>query len=211
MKHIGLFGGTFNPIHIGHLILAINVYTDFSLDELIFIPSKIPPHKSLGTPPEKRFEMVQLAINNLKYNFKVSNVELKRKGVSYTYKTLIHYRNIYKDDSISFVCGSDIFATIDKWENWNELFNLANFIVVNRKEMPFEVMYNLIPDELKKKIVENSEFSNALYGKIVLYKMDEIEISSTDIRGKLKDNKMPDFLTESVYKYICKNKLYQEV
>ena len=94
MKHIGLFGGTFNPIHIGHLILAINVYTDFSLDELIFIPSKIPPHKSLGTPPEKRFEMVQLAINNLKYNFKVSNVELKRKGVSYTYKTLIHYRNI---------------------------------------------------------------------------------------------------------------------
>ena len=77
--------------------------------------------------------------------------------------------------------------------------------------MPFEVMYNLIPDELKKKIVENSEFSNALYGKIVLYKMDEIEISSTDIRGELKDNKMPDFLTESVYKYICKNKLYQEV
>ena len=209
MKYIGLFGGTFNPIHTGHLTLAINVYNDFSLDELIFIPSKIPPHKNLGTPPDKRFEMVKLAINNLKHNFKVSKVELKRKGISYTYKTLTYYRRIYKEDSISFICGSDIFATIDKWENWNELFNLANFIVVNRKEMPFEVMHTLIPAELKERIVEKDEFSDALYGKIVLYKMGEIEISSTDIREKLRGNKMPEFLTENVYKYICKNKLYQ--
>jgi nicotinate-nucleotide adenylyltransferase len=211
LKHIGLFGGTFNPIHLGHLTLAINVYNDFALDELIFIPSKIPPHKSLGTPPEKRFEMVKIAIANLDYNFKVSDVELKRKGVSYTYKTLMYYRNIYKKDSISFICGSDIFATIDKWENWNKLFDLANFIVVNRKEMPFDVMCNLIPQELKERLVEKEDFSGSLYGKIILYKMGVIEISSTDIREKLRGNKMPEFLTENVYKYICKNKLYQEV
>jgi len=94
----------------------------------------------------------------------------------------LHYRNLYKNDSISFICGSDIFATIEKWEKWKELFDLANFIVVNRKEMPFDVMCNLIPDELKKRIVEKDEFPNYLYGKIVLYKMDVIEISSTNIR-----------------------------
>jgi nicotinate-nucleotide adenylyltransferase len=211
LKHIGLFGGTFNPIHLGHLTLAINVYKDFLLDELIFIPSKIPPHKNLGTPPEKRFEMGKIAIDNLHYNFTVSDVELRKKGVSYTYKTLIYYRSIYKDDSISFICGSDIFATIDKWESWNELFNLANFIVVNRKEMPFDLMHTLIPAELKERMVEKDKFSDALYGKIVLYKMGEIEISSTDIREKLRENIMSEFLTENVYKYICKNKLYQEV
>jgi nicotinate-nucleotide adenylyltransferase len=212
LKYIGLFGGTFNPIHIGHLTLAIKVYEDFSLDELIFIPSKIPPHKSLGTPPEKRYEMVKIAIGNLKkYNFKVSDVELKSKGVSYTYKTLLHYMDLYQRDSISFVCGSDIFATIEKWEKWNELFNLANFIVVNRKEMPFEVMCNMIPSELRKRIVAKEEFPNYLYGKIILHKMDVIEISSTNIREKLGGNEMPKFLTKDVYNYICKNKLYQEV
>ncbi|MDY6821075.1 MAG: nicotinate-nucleotide adenylyltransferase [Deferribacterota bacterium] len=212
MRHIGLFGGTFNPIHIGHIRLAINVYRDFKLDELIFIPAKIPPHKNLGsTPPEKRYEMVRISVKNLKYNFTVSDIELKNSGISYTYKTLEYYRSKYKNDILSFICGSDIFATINTWENWLELFNLANFIVVNRKEMSFDKMLAIIPNILKNKIVNKEEFKNEKYGKIILYEMDEIPISSSDIRDKLKRKEMKEFLTDEVYNYIEKNRLYQEV
>lgn len=212
MKHIGLFGGTFNPIHIGHLTLAINVYNSFKMNEYIFIPSKIPPHKNLGlTLPEKRYEMVLIAISNFSGNFKVSDIELKTRGISYTYKTLKYFRELYREDILSFVCGSDIFATIGHWQDWQHLFDFANFIIVNRKEMPFEFMMSKIPPTLRSNIIDLVDFNYEKYGKIILYHMDEIEISSTDIRNKFKNREIKKYLTKGVYEYINENNLYKEV
>ena len=212
IKQIGLFGGTFNPVHIGHIKLAKNVFREFNLDKFIFIPSKIPPHKNLGaTPPEKRFEMVSIAIESLSDSYCVSDFELKTKGISYTYKTLKHFRKVYKDDILSFITGSDIFATIGSWNNWSNLFDLSNFIVVNRSEMPFSRMLNLIPAQLDNKVIELNNFNNEKKGKIILHTMEEVVISSTDIRDKLQKKKVKDFLTSEVYNYIYKNKLYQEI
>ncbi|KAA0259453.1 nicotinate (nicotinamide) nucleotide adenylyltransferase [Deferribacter autotrophicus] len=210
---IVLFGGTFNPIHNGHIELAKKVYKDFNIDKFFFIPAKIPPHKNLGlVPAEKRFEMVKLALDFcLRGNFEVSDYELKQEGISFTYKTLKYFRKLYPDDILFFLTGSDIFATIETWQNWRELFKLSNFIVANRREMPFEKMMNIIPEELKSLVINFSDYVDQKEGAIILYKIDEIPISSTEIREKFKDKTIFSCLPNVVVDYIRKNKLYQEV
>lgn len=212
MKKIGLLGGTFNPIHIGHLNIAQAVYDNFKLDELHFIPSKIPPHKNLGlTPARDRYEMVKLAIENMKGNFFVSDFEIRKKGVSYTYLTLKHYRKNYPDAQLFFVTGTDIFATIQTWNNWTKLFELSNFIVINRKELSFVELFTKLPENILSIIRNLDNFENTLYGRVVIFKAKEIDISSTQIRNLLNTGEISSFLPESVVEYIRKKNLYKEV
>ncbi|MBZ4642401.1 MAG: nicotinate-nucleotide adenylyltransferase [Deferribacteres bacterium] len=212
MKKIGLLGGTFNPIHIGHLNIAQAVYDNFKLDELHFIPSKIPPHKNLGlTPARDRYEMVKLAIENMKGNFFVSDFEIRKKGVSYTYLTLKHFRKNYPDAQLFFVTGTDIFATIQTWNNWTKLFELANFIVINRKELSFVELFTKLPENILSIIRNLDNFENTLYGRVVIFKAKEIDISSTQIRNLLNSGEISSFLPKSVVEYIRKKNLYKEV
>jgi nicotinate-nucleotide adenylyltransferase len=212
LKKIGLFGGTFNPIHIGHLNVAKTVYDDFKLDKLYFIPSKIPPHKNLGpTTPKQRLEMVKLAVKNLEGNFIVSDYEIKKKGVSYTYLTLKYFRKRYRDDILFFITGTDIFATIDTWNNWEKLFELSNFIVVNRKELSFIDLFNIIPGKLLKIVRNIDTFENVKSGRIIIHRAKEIDISSTYIRDLIKTKEMKKFLPENVLNYIEKNEIYKGV
>ena len=119
MKKTGLFGGTFNPIHIGHAVLAERVYSYFKLDELIFIPSKLPPHKDTpGTTAEERYEMVELTANALGKGFSVSDYEIKSDGISYTHRTVCHWRREHPNDALFLITGTDIFITIGKWQEW---------------------------------------------------------------------------------------------
>ena len=211
-KRIGIFGGTFNPIHNGHTRLSQRVYEDFSLDKMYLVPSKIPPHKTANSvTAQQRFEMVKIAVEELEGNFDVSDFEISSEGVSYTYLTLNYFRQLYEEDILFFVTGSDIFATIETWHNWKELFDLSNFIVVNRPEIPFEEMVRMIPICLHSILTDINHFDDASHGRIILHQIPETKISSTEIRGSFKLNLWAEYLSKGVLDYIKKNSLYLEV
>ena len=208
-KRIGLFGGAFNPIHLGHTTLAQNVSKDFALDEFVFMPAKLPPHKTIkGATPRQRYEMAELTAALLGANFSVSDYEFKTEGISYSHRTVSYWREAYPDAALFFIAGSDIFATIETWQKWREIFCLSNFIVVRRDETPFEAMLNNVPIELHDKIIWRKEYGGDLYGKIILYEMNILAISSTHIRERTAENNCQEMLTENVHNYIQNNSLY---
>lgn len=211
MQRICLFGGTFNPVHNGHVALAKSVYRQFELDQMILMPSYISPHKCPDIlDAAHRIQMVQMSISHLEGSISVSNYEIENETVSYTYQTLAHYRSLYPDAALFFLTGTDIFATIETWKNWQELFDYANFIVVNRKEKSYEDMVKEIPESLVGRIHKGST-AETLSGSIYFYEMDEIPVSSTEIRQCLSQQNKNDFLPETVYKYIIENKLYGSI
>lgn len=205
---LGIFGGTFNPIHVGHVTLAGNVFKDFKLDKLFFVPSSIPPHKKDVISPELRLEMVELVAERLGKGFSASDFEVNSSEISYTYKTLKQFRTDYPDDELFFIAGTDIFATIESWQYWRDLFDLANFIIVNRSMVSFEELLKLMPLSLKERVTKSEDFDNDKNGKIIFYNMPEVVISSTEIRDMLDAEYRKANLPEDVYEFIRTNNLY---
>lgn len=198
MRKIGIMGGTFNPIHIGHLIAAQTSYEALNLDEIIFIPSGDPPHKTANSlvPAEQRFKMVKIAVEDNK-NFSVCNMEINRPGKTYTYDTLLELRKLYPDDIIYFIIGYDTLKEMDSWKDIKSVFKLCRFIVVNRGNTT-EDLYS----EIKRK----KENYNA---QIEIVKIPNIEISSTEIRDKVAEGKsIKYYLPEKVISYIENNTVY---
>ena len=181
---ICIFPGTFNPIHIAHLKMAEFALKNFNFEKIIFIPSYIPPHKEIESSLAKhRLNMVKLAISYNK-NFELSDIEYKSEGKSYTLITVQKIREIYNiNDRLNMIIGTDAFANIRSWYNVDELKNLVHFIVFQR-----DIIIN--PKEF-----EDFDFEFA--------PMDYIDISSTEIRQKQKQEKIT-----SVKEYINKNELY---
>lgn len=208
-KNICIFGGTFNPVHIGHVSLAMSVYKQFELDNMVIIPSNISPHKEINIlDPEHRMQMAQQAFAGKCSNISISDYEINSQGISYTYKTLEHYRKLNPEAALFFLTGTDIFATIKSWKNWRLLFEYANFIVVNRKEKTFADMMLEIPEELQSRFVTYNNLDSKS-GKIIYFEMKEVPVSSTEIRNDILCNKKNDFLPKVVYDYINKNNLYR--
>ncbi len=208
-KRIGLFGGTFNPIHLGHAALAQNVFIDFKLDELVLVPAKLPPHKNVtGATPRQRYDMAELTADVLGAGFSVSDYELETDGISYSYRTVSHWRGANPDAALFFTAGSDIFATIGTWQKWRDIFDLTNFVVVNREGMPFNTMLKIIPAELNSRVIQYKDYEVGLYGKIILYNMRPVPVSSTQIRGRMAEGRCREMLLEEVYDYIIENNLY---
>ncbi len=213
MRKIGLFGGTFNPVHKGHINLAVEVQKLFNFDKFYFIPSKIPPHKKLPeTSPNDRIEMLKLAMEGLDRNvFDISDIEIRSQKKSYTHNTLLEFNKYYKNNELFFLVGSDIFATIKTWNKWEDLFNLANFVVVNRPNYAMEKMLQDIPVKLLPLVIRFEDFVFGMEKKIILTNIKEVPVSSTDIRELVAQNKHIDYLPEKVYDYINQHNLYREV
>lgn len=207
----GIFGGTFNPIHVGHLALAENVTESMKLDRMFLIPSKIPPHKETGgiIDPEKRLKMVELVAEGLGEKFKVSDYEISAEGVSYTLKTLKHFRETYPDDEIFFACGTDIFATIETWHGYKELFDYANFVVVSRSMVSFGKMLEAVPEWLHDIVIREDQYAGEKAGKVILCEMPHVDISSTEIREVLEASYRKANLPDVVYEYISEKGLYR--
>ena len=213
LKLVGLLGGTFNPIHFGHLRMAQELATNLHLDEVRFIPSANPPHKSLPkVSAQHRAHMVQLAIADNPL-FDCDTQELTRKGASYTIDTLISLREeLGNAVSICLIMGSDAFMYLNTWHRWQELLNYCHIILVQR---PSNLTKKIqLPEELQRFLQENytedsHDLSQNKAGYIHMQKITAHEISSTTIRQKLELGQKPFYLVPAnVIDYINENSLY---
>ena len=192
MKRIGVFGGTFNPIHIGHLAVAQTAQEAMRLDKVIFVPSNWPPHKNSDTiaAARHRFNMVRLAIKGNSF-FAISDFEIKRPGKSYTIDTLKYLRRIFpKGAKIFFIIGGDTLPHLKEWKYIDGILKMANFVVVNR------------PGQFRKN-----------RGKRIRYysvSMSGIDISSSNIRSRIAQSRATKYyVPDNVLSYIRKHRLYK--
>lgn len=200
MKKIGIMGGTFNPIHNGHLEMAKRAYQQFELDEVWFMPTKNPPHKENSNieSNEHRAEMIISAIKDIPY-FSLSTLEYERKGMTYTKDTLDEVAKKYPEDYFYFIIGSDSLAYIETWKEAKELLAMAHLLSAPR------VPSNPEADNKKKAFLE--EEYNA---DIQFIDMEPVIVASQEIRTMLKEGKsINGLLPETVITYIKENNLYQ--
>ena len=213
-EKIGIIGGTFNPIHVGHLRSAEEVREAFGLKRVIFIPSASPPHKDKGNIIEAhhRYNMVRLAVAK-NPNFFTSDIEIKRRGTSYTVDTLRYIRkNGVEGINIYFILGIDAFLEIETWKEVKELFGLSNFVVTNRPNPESPNQKIIIPKKLTDAFekTEKDIFTHKSGHRIYYQEISALDISSSDIRERIKSGKSIRYLVaDPVKKYIEKRGLYR--
>jgi len=201
---VGLFGGTFNPIHNGHLIIANHVRSVFRLDKIIFVPSYAPPHKTEFLPPEHRSEMVRRAIRS-NINFEISHMEIDRGGESYTLDTLQYFLSLdnNKNKEVSFIIGSDAFTQIATWDDYKTLLSLCRFIVVTRPNQ-----YQIDAEAEKECDYTIKTLGLADYN-IEILSIPRIDISASYIRRSIRAKKSVQYLVpDIVIDYISEKNLY---
>ena len=191
MSKVGIFGGTFDPIHHGHLITAQSVREIRELDKIIFIPSFISPHKAdvNSASPEHRMSMLKLAVDGIDF-FEVSDYEILKEGISYTIDTLKEFKKKY--DGLEFIIGYDNIFKFHTWKEPDEIMKLTKVLVLKRKSSK--------PHPFDDKYVEQATFVQTR----------GIEISATDIREKVKQGMPIHYLVpEKVKEYIYSFNLYK--
>lgn len=199
MKKYGIIGGTFDPIHNAHLYIAYEAKELLGLDKIIFIPNGSPPHKDNKniTGASLRYRMVLEAIKDFE-DFEVSKYEIEKKELSYTYKTLEHFKE--DDVELYFITGADCLVDLDKWKNVSEIFSLCKFVVFTR------------PGFKEEDLIEEKKKAEKKYnGEIIFLNILDLEISSTDIRKRISEGKRIDFFVpKRVINLIEKENIYNE-
>ncbi|WP_426348962.1 nicotinate-nucleotide adenylyltransferase [Alloiococcus sp. CFN-8] len=200
MKNIGILGGTFNPIHNGHLYIASEAMEELSLSEVLFIPAGNPPHKSDSAILEAsiRGDMTKAAIKDYQ-GFTYCDYEINKKSYSYTYETLQYLNSKYTNTKFHFIVGADSLLNLHKWKNVPEILRLARLVVFMRPGSSREEL-----EEVKKNTEEN-------YGtEIIFLELLQMDISSSDIRKRIQEKRNYKFLVpEEVFNYIEANDLYR--
>lgn len=199
-QRIGLMGGTFNPIHIGHLVTAEEAFYQFNLDEIIFIPSGKPPHKTDReiAPGEDRYLMTVIATASNPH-FTVSRIEIDREGPSYTVDTLKEMKKIYGEDTqLYFITGADAIIEILTWKDPEIIADLCEFIAATR------------PGYSLKRFEELHLIGESKLPKVHFMEIPALAISSTDIRRRVRENRPIKYLVpEGVAEYLTKRGLYR--
>jgi len=202
MKKVGIMGGTFNPVHYGHLILAENAYEQVGLDEVLFMPTKNPPHKCKAEilSEDHRIKMVMLAIHDNPH-FTLSMLEINREGTTYTADTLTFLTKEHADTQYFFIVGADSLFMLEDWKEPQTVFDLSTILVAGRDHVKV--------DELERQ----SRYLQETYGaRIILLDIPTIEISSNAIRTKIAQSKtVRYYVPEEVIAYITKNNLYDKL
>ena len=224
MKRIAFYGGSFDPLHNGHLAIARALLEQFTLDKFVFVPAFHAPHK-LGKKVSSafhRFAMLALATNNAP-KIEVSKMELELPERPYTVETLARLLNELPDTQIFFVMGADSWAEITTWREWEKVLTLVNIIVVTRPN--YEIEFSHVTDEIRARIVDlrgdfpakaqrreenKSQIPNP-QSQIFITDAVQIDVSATEIRRKIKEN-ATDWradVSNEVAKYIEKYELYK--
>ena len=203
---IGILGGTFDPIHYGHLRSALELKELFELDHVRLIPCAQPVHRDSPTATAtQRLEMLQLAVKN-QTDLIVDNQELQRAGGSYTFDTLTALRSNYPKVPLLLFIGSDAFNDFTTWFRWKELFNLAHVVVITRPNATLNPLNEFFKTHLTndKKILKQE-----VAGLLFFQQITQLEISATAIRGMITIRKNPCFLLpDAVIDYIYQHQLY---
>ncbi len=191
MKRIGILGGTFNPIHIGHLTIAQMVHEQLKLDKVIFVPSNLPPHKSSKhvASSKDRYHMIRLAIRG-NVHFGISDFEIKRAGKSYSIETVSYFQDCYpKGTKFFFIIGSDLLPTLRTWRNVHEILKIVTFVSVNRPGFKGG----------KSRI------------RVRSITVPGLQTSSSYVRQRITAGKTVKYLVpDNVSKYIAQKKLYMK-
>jgi nicotinate-nucleotide adenylyltransferase len=195
---LGIMGGTFNPVHYGHLLCAEQARCKFNMDEVVFVPSGHPPHKKEAdiAPTEHRYLMTVLAISTNPY-FSVSRTEVDRKGKSYAIDTIRYFLETYKERNprLYFITGSDAVMEILTWRRHDEIMDLATVIAASRPGYDFNKLRDAVGADR--------------FRKLKLLQASALAISSTDIRERVRDTRPIKYLLpESVEHHIRKHGLY---
>ena len=212
----GLFGGTFDPIHFGHLRAAQELVTLLNLDRVIFIPAALPPHKSARaiTPFEHRLQMVRLGITG-NDSFSVSDVEAQRPGKSYSIDTVRYFLDSH-DQSLElfFITGQDAFDAITTWREWEKLLSLCHFVVMTRPGYENKGLTHILPQALAARFAYDKNIDGYLgqaERTVYFRRTTFLDISSSDIRERVRTGQSINYLTaKDVIRYIEENNLYRE-
>ena len=196
---IGVFGGTFNPIHNGHIRLAQLYYNELGLDKIIVIPTNIPPHKSAENIVSSvdRLNMLWLAFDKLPF-VEISDIELNTSGKSYTVNTISSLKEIYPDDEIYLIVGGDMFLCFESWKDYGKILSMCTLCSAPRELGEYKALkeyQNKLDPEHKNTIILNSEV---------------LVLSSSEIREKIKNGAdLDNLLPKKVVEYIGQKGLYK--
>lgn len=207
---IGILGGTFDPVHFGHLRTALDVQQYLSLSEVRFIPCGEPPHreKPLATPLQ-RLAMVRAAIAGQE-KFTADDREIRRGGPSYMVDTLASLKKDFQNESLCLMLGTDAFNGLEKWHRWQEIFELANIVVMQRPAFMGQPLVNeLLLAKLKQRVLTAESFQKTIQGGICFIPVTQLDISATAIRQQYQQGKdIQFFLPDSVLTLIRQQNIY---
>lgn len=214
MTHVGVYGGAFNPIHMGHINSLTQVQKKFNLDEIKVIPAYQSPGKDLiaNPSPDERCKMAELCLTDLGEGFSLDPREINRKGVSYTIDTLREIKEESPDAELYLIIGLDQFNSFDSWKEYQEIIQMAHLVVTSRPGFTFPLNKVSFPAGLQSSIEDFDGYQSLMKsGKLIHFlRLKDTDISSSEIRKKLKIGQAVDkFLSLQVEKYIKEQKLYE--
>lgn len=197
-----IYGGSFDPIHNGHVNMVRQMYRNAPLDQIIIMPTAISPFKqNLERKPASaadRIEMCRLAFSDCPF-VTVSDYEISLNEVSYTVNTMRHFRSLYPDDRLFFIMGSDMLMSFDRWYCFKEIMSLCTLLVASREDGEADI----------KALEHKADELSQLGGTIMLIRTEVCEMSSTLIREKIMNNQdISCYIPENVVKYIAENNVY---
>lgn len=198
MEKLGIFGGSFNPVHKGHIYLLKSLKEKLGLSKVLVMPSSVPPHKDIleKIPDEKRIDMLKKALEGIE-GVEISLFEIENGGKSYTYFTLEEMKGLYPESEIYFLVGSDMFLSLDSWFNYPKIMDMAVFCAIPREK------------EDRTRLKEKQKYFSLLGYRTEVLDIEPLDISSSLIREKIKkDENLGGLLPKSVEEYIRDNKLY---
>ena len=207
---IGVLGGTFDPIHYGHLRTALDVQQRLALDEVRFIPCGEPPHRDKPiAEPLQRLAMVRAAIAG-QNKFIADDREIRRSGPSYMVDTLSSLKKDFKDESLCLILGTDAFNGLEQWHQWNKIFDLANIVIMRRPAIDGQAKINEhLFSKIKGRMVDTDDLNKKQNGAVAFVPVTQLDISATEIRRQWQEcHDIQFFLPDSVLTLIQQQNIY---